>query len=162
MITFCTQCATRLESRAAYGRVRLVCPACGYIAFTDPKVAATVLIERAGRVLLTRRRIDPGRGRWCFPGGYVDFGEDPAEAARRECREETGLLIDGVRLLDVTFNGRVIVITYHAIASDDSQPTPGDDADRAAWFDPDDLPPLAFESMTQALAAWRARVGDRC
>ncbi len=157
MITFCPQCATRVQVQPVEGKARPVCPTCGYIAFRDPKVAATVLIERNGRILLTRRRIDPGKGHWCFPGGYVDFGEDPAEAARRECREETGLTLNHLELLDVSFNGRVIVITYHAIAADDAQPTPGDDADLAAWFAPDDLPPLAFESMARALAVWKNR-----
>lgn len=154
MMTFCPQCATRLESRLAHGKARPACPACGYVVFADPKVAATVLVERGGRLLLTRRRIDPGKGRWCFPGGYVDYGEDPIAAARRECREETGLALDDLGLLDVSFNGHVIVITYHATVNDDSSPTPGDDADRAEWFDPDDLPPLAFASMTQAITKW--------
>lgn len=157
MMTFCPQCATRVEVQQVEGKARPVCPNCGYIAFQDPKVAATVLIERDGHILLTRRRIDPGKGRWCFPGGYVDFGEDPAEAARRECREETGLTLHRLDLLDVTFNGRVIVITYHAMAPDDARPMPGDDADLVAWFAPDDLPPLAFESMDRALAAWKNR-----
>jgi 8-oxo-dGTP diphosphatase len=154
MITFCPQCATRVEVRLVESRARPVCPACGYVAFLDPKVAATVLIERDGRILLTRRRIDPGKGRWCFPGGYVDFGEDPVAAARRECREETGLTLHDLDLLDVAFNGRVIVITYHATIVDDSQPVPGDDADLVEWFAPHDLPPLAFESMARALAKW--------
>jgi ADP-ribose pyrophosphatase YjhB (NUDIX family) len=122
--------------------------------FVDPKVAASVLIERAGLVLLTRRAIDPGRGLWCFPGGYVDFGEDPAIAAMRECREETGLSLDQVTLLDVSFSGRVIVITYLAHAVVEADPVPADDADMVGWFAPDNLPPLAFENMQQTISLW--------
>lgn len=155
MITFCPQCATRVEQRPFEGKLRPTCPACGYIAFLDPKVAATVLIERDGRLLLIRRAIDPGRGRWCFPGGYVDFGEDPAAAAVRECREETGLAVERVTLLDVSFNGRVIVITYAAHA-DQGEPCAADDADRVGWFAPDDLPPLAFDNMTRPIEVWAA------
>jgi 8-oxo-dGTP diphosphatase len=154
---FCPQCATALDQRPFEGKLRPTCSGCGYIAFADPKVAATVLVERAGMVLLARRAIDPGRGLWCFPGGYVDFGEDPAVAAIRECREETGLVITEVSLLDVTFNGRVIVITYLAHASDGMEPTPADDADMAEWFVPDRLPPLAFPHMHQSIALWRER-----
>jgi 8-oxo-dGTP diphosphatase len=155
MMRFCPECATALEQRPFEGKLRATCPGCGYIAFVDPKVAATVLVECAGKVLLARRAIDPGRGLWCFPGGYVDFGEDPAVAAMRECREETGLMIPQVSLLDVSFNGRVIVITYFAPAPADAQPAPADDADMVEWFAPDSLPPLAFENMHLAIALWQ-------
>jgi ADP-ribose pyrophosphatase YjhB (NUDIX family) len=157
MMRFCPECATALEQRLFEGKLRPSCSNCGYIAFTDPKVAATVLIERAGNVLLARRAIDPGRGLWCFPGGYVDFGEDPALAAIRECREETGLTLTQLSLLDVSFNGRVIVITYHAHAPADIAPIPADDADMADWFAPDRLPPLAFANMHQSIALWQQR-----
>lgn len=160
MITFCPQCTTRVEQRLFEGKLRPTCPACGYIAFLDPKVAATVLIERDGRLLLIRRAIDPGRGRWCFPGGYVDFGEDPAAAAVRECREETGLTVERVTLLDVSFNGRVIVITYAARA-EEGEPRAADDADRVGWFAPDDLPPLAFDNMTRPIEVWGAMNAER-
>lgn len=156
MITFCPQCATRVEERPFEGKLRPTCPNCGYIAFADPKVAASVILVQHGKLLLTRRAIDPGRGLWCFPGGYVDFGEDPQAAAIRECREETGLIIDRLALLDVAFNGRVIVITYTAQADIRAAPVPADDADAVGWFAPDDLPPLAFGAMQQAIEKWQA------
>lgn len=155
MITFCPHCATRVEERIFEGRPRPICPGCGFIAFADPKVAATVLIERDGAVLLVRRTIDPGRGLWCFPGGYVDFGEDPALAAIRECREEVDLEVEQLRLLDVAFNGRVIVITYLARMLSSIEPTPRDDADMAAWFVPPELPPIAFSAVEQAITLWQ-------
>ena len=156
MITFCPQCATRVEERLFEEKPRPTCPQCGYIAFADPKVAATVLIERDGTILLVRRGIDPGRGLWCFPGGYVDFGEDPVVAAIRECREETGVAVKQLRLLDVSFNGRVIVITYLASSFNSAEPVPGDDVDLAAWFVPSDLPPLAFPGVEQAILVWQS------
>jgi 8-oxo-dGTP diphosphatase len=157
MMRFCPQCATALEERPFEGKPRPTCPRCGYIVFVDPKVAASVLIERAGLLLMTRRAIDPGRGLWCFPGGYVDFGEDPANAAIRECREETGLLVERLELLDVSFTGRVIVITYVAQAPANAAPVAADDADLVAWFAPDELPPLAFENMYSAITLWQSR-----
>jgi 8-oxo-dGTP diphosphatase len=154
MISFCPRCATPVEDRLFEGRPRPTCPACAYIAFSDPKVAAAVLVERDGQVLLIRRAIDPGKGLWCFPGGYVDFAEDPVVAATRECREETGLDVADLRLLDVAFNGRVIVITY-ATTTFAGDPAPGDDADRVSWFAADNLPPLAFGTMEQAIGRWK-------
>jgi ADP-ribose pyrophosphatase YjhB (NUDIX family) len=160
MITFCPECATRVEQRLIDGKLRPACPACNFVAFADPKVSATVLVERAGALLFIRRTIDPGRGLWCFPGGYVDFGEDPVQAAVRECREETGIVVDHLRLLDVSFNGRVIVITYHTSRFSPTDPVPGDDADMAAWFVPPTFPPLAFPAMEQTIMLWQ-RERDR-
>lgn len=145
-----------MEQRPIEGKLRSTCPACGFVAFADPKVAATVLIECNGEMLLVRRAVDPQRGRWCFPGGFVDFGEDPIDAARRECQEEAGISVDSLDLLDVGFNGRVIVITYVARIATAVAPTAGDDADLAGWFSPDDLPPLAFDTMAPAIEKWRA------
>lgn len=159
-MTFCPQCAARVEERPFEGKLRPTCPRCGYIAFADPKVAASVLLVRHGKLLLTRRAIDPGRGLWCFPGGYVDFGEDPQSAAIRECREETGLAINALELLDVAFNGRVIVITYTAQIDAAAVPVAADDADAVDWFAPDDLPPLAFDTMSGAINKWTA-ITDR-
>jgi ADP-ribose pyrophosphatase YjhB (NUDIX family) len=146
-----------MEQRPFEGKLRPSCPSCGLIVFADPKVAATVLIERDNELLFIRRTIDPGRGQWCFPGGYVDFGEDPMDAAMRECREETGLEVEDIRLLDVGFDGRVIVITYTARVNDSAMPTPGDDADRADWFAADALPTLAFKSMERPIEIWKNR-----
>lgn len=153
---YCPQCATRLEQRHFDGRQRPSCPTCSFIAFADPKVAATVIVERDGAVLFVRRNIDPGRGLWCFPGGFVDFGENPRAAAARECVEEAGLHVEDLRLLDVAFNGKVIVISYATRTFSPADPVPADDADAAEWFRPADFPPLAFEStMLPALEAWQ-------
>jgi ADP-ribose pyrophosphatase YjhB (NUDIX family) len=155
MITYCPRCATRVEERLVEGKLRPVCPSCGYIAFADPKVSATVLVERDGAILFIRRTMDPGRGLWCFPGGFVDFGEDPMLAAARECREETGIVVKDLRLLNVAFNGRVIVITYTTSSLSAAEPLAGDDADMAAWFVPPNIPPLAFPNMEQTLMLWQ-------
>ena len=157
MNTYCPQCATRVEERLFEGKLRPTCPQCGYIAFADPKVAATVLIERDGAILLVRRSIEPRRGLWCFPGGYVDFGEDPVVAAMRECQEEVGLAVEHLRLLDVSFDGRVIVITYMTNAFSPVEPVPGDDADLVEWFLPSNLPPIAFAAVERAIDVWQAQ-----
>ena len=81
--------------------MRPICPQCGWIHFVDPKVAAAVLIEQDGRVLLVRRVNEPFRGHWTLPAGFNNGGEDPAEAAARECIEETGLSVHVTRVLDI-------------------------------------------------------------
>lgn len=149
-----------MEDRAAYGKLRRACPACGYIHFQDPKVAAVIFIEQDSRVLLVRRAMNPERGKWALPAGYIDDGEDPHDAAIREVREETGLDIVITRLVDVqrgpTALGASIVIIYTAqVTGGTAQAL--DDAAAVQWFAASDpLPEFAFESTRQMLAAWIA------
>ncbi|MBN1995278.1 MAG: NUDIX hydrolase [Anaerolineae bacterium] len=160
--TYCPRCRTEMVDREAFGRVRRVCPECRFIQFIDPKVGASVLAEREGRVVLVRRKIDPARGSWCLPGGFMEMGETPQEAARRECREETGLDVEILDLIDVyyyqDFRGGGISIIYHGLVTGgDIQP--GDDVSTAGFFGPDELPKnIVFKSNLQALAAWQERL----
>ncbi len=157
-VRFCPACGAPVEWRQAYGRLRPVCPACGRVHFFDPKVAAAVLVEDAGRVLLVRRKSDPFRGTWTLPAGFVDAGEDPRLAAERECLEETGLQVRATRLLDVVpglehARGASIVIVYQAeITGGVLQAS--DDAEAAAFFSPGELPELGFEATRRVLAEW--------
>ncbi|MEB2289036.1 MAG: NUDIX hydrolase [Anaerolineae bacterium] len=158
---FCQVCGHSLEDRPVHGRVRRVCPACGFVHFEDPKVAVAAFIEDGGRVLLVRRAFNPERGKWALPAGYVDYGEDPAAAAIREVKEETGLDIAIAGVLGVSGGsgqfGASIVITYAATVLD-GVARPADDADAVLWLSPGDaLPDIAFTSTRQALAAWQQR-----
>ena len=154
-LNYCPRCGHALEDREAFGHVRRVCPACGLIVFRDHKVAAGVLVEHEGRVLLVRRRMKPREGMWTFPAGFVEFDEDPAKAAVRECREETGLEIEVTGLLDVIAGreherGADIVIIYCARLAG-GELSAGDDVDKAGFFAPGKLPPLAFRATQIAL-----------
>ena len=154
---FCLRCASELAPAEHFGRARLTCPACGWIHFEDPKVAAAVLLERGNQVLLVRRANEPFRGYWTLPAGFIDAGEDPREAARRECQEETGLVVEVTRVLDVVAGreharGADFVIVFQAEALAGSI-VPGDDADAVEWFARTGLPPLAFHATRQILRA---------
>jgi 8-oxo-dGTP diphosphatase len=133
-----------------FGRQREICPNCGWIHFADPKVAAAILLEENGRVLLVRRVNEPFRGMWTLPAGFVDADEDPARAAERECLEETGLTVRATHVIDVIAGrehprGADFVIVYQGeVVSGDLQPA--DDADQAEWFARDELPSLAFRA----------------
>jgi ADP-ribose pyrophosphatase YjhB (NUDIX family) len=136
--------------------VRPVCAQCGWIHFIDPKVAAAVLVEQDGRVLLVRRANEPFRGLWTLPAGFINGGEDPAVAAARECLEETGLSVRVIRVLDVIAGreherGADFIIVYHAEVIN-GELVPADDADAAEWFERDKLPPLAFRATQKILA----------
>jgi 8-oxo-dGTP diphosphatase len=154
-ILYCIRCGTLLIESEQFGRLRPTCPACGWIYFSDPKVAAAAYIEQQGKVLLVRRAGDPLRGRWSLPAGFIDAGEDPVEAILRECAEETGLVVGVTGLVDVFYGqehprGAHIVIVYRAEVLGGTL-RPGDDADLAAFFSPDNLPELAFSTTLKVL-----------
>jgi 8-oxo-dGTP diphosphatase len=154
-INFCQVCGAQLEQREAFGRIRPYCPSCGWVYFKDPKVAAAVLVEQDGRVLLVRRINVPQKGKWTLPAGFVDADEDPEQAAVRECLEETGLRVRITGLLDVIYGlehprGASIVILYRGVVVGGSM-SPKDDADAVGFFRPDELPPLAFEATRKAM-----------
>jgi len=160
-LNYCPHCGHALEERQAFGRVRRFCPDCDRVIFRDHKVAAGVIVERDGQVLLVRRRMQPGQGMWTFPAGFVDFDEDPAEAAVRECREETGLEVEITGLLDVIAGreherGADLVIVYCARPIE-GELQAADDVDRVAFFALNErgLPPLAFRATQVALDRWR-------
>lgn len=164
-MNYCPNCGHALEDRFVCGRVRRACPACDTVYFQDPKVAAAVLIERDGQVLLVRRTMEPEQGKWSLPAGFVDAEEDPREAAARECLEETGLEVKITSLFDVLYGrehprGASILIIYTAQIMG-GQLQPQDDADAAAFFAPDALPALAFTTTRTVLEKWRTTVGSR-
>jgi len=154
-VNYCPRCGNSLIEGIRYGRIRKVCPQCDWIYFADPKVAAAVLVEKNGKVLLVRRANDPAKGLWTLPAGFVDAGEDPARAAERECLEETGLKVEVKRLIEVMAGqehprGANITIFYQAeIIGGEEKPS--DDVDCVAYFGRDELPPLAFESTKRII-----------
>ncbi len=140
-----------------FGHLRPVCPSCGWIYFADPKVAAAILIEQDGRVLLVRRINEPFRGLWTLPAGFVDAGEDPRKAAERECLEETGLTVHATSVLEIIAGrehprGADFVIVYRGEMLSGNLKA-GDDADQAAWFRLDALPELAFRATKAVLGS---------
>ena len=98
---FCLWCGTALETRTIEGKQLPACPSCDFVLWPDPKLATAVVVESAGGIVVGKRSIDPGRGLWCLPGGYVDDYEHPAEAAARECQEEIGAAVVIAGLLGV-------------------------------------------------------------
>ena len=135
--------------------------------YFDPKVATILWLqpqhpERGERVLLVKRAIDPGAGRWALPGGFVDAGEGAATAAIREAHEELtvtvellGLLAifgreeypegdEGMADITIAFQARIVA----------GEPQAQDDAAEFAWFTKDRLPPLVFYPTKTLVARW--------
>ena len=158
---FCPKCTGLLEPTLVEGKRRPVCSKCGKIIFYDPKLATASVVAAKGRVLLVRRSIEPGMGLWSFPGGYVDRGEMVEKAAQREMLEETGLHIRIIGLLGLFSepDNPVVLAAYTGEVTAGS-PKPGPEVMELGFFDPDQLPPLAFPRDRQVIAAWLRTLTD--
>jgi len=154
---YCPICGGELESRLlkATEPMRLVCGTCGFVFYLDPKLAVgTIISDPNGRIVLVRRAIEPGYGKWVFPGGYVDRGEDVRLAAIREAREECGLEIRIDRLLNVySYPGRAPVVVVFTASVVGGCLGCDDESLEARYFDSPDIPwaELAFRSTREAL-----------
>ena len=161
---YCPRCAA--EIRLEKGRAE--CPACVFRAYAHSHPTASALVvDAAGRLLLARRAREPCEGLWDIPGGFLDEGEHPLDALRRELREETGLEVEPLEFLGVwidrygpgddapwTLN---LYWTARVIRGD---PRPADDVAELRWFAPEELPPeegLAFRNVAHAIRSWRSR-----
>ena len=154
---FCPVCGGALESRSIKNGdpARLVCTTCEFIFYLDPKLAVgTIITDEQNRVVLVKRAIEPGYGKWVFPGGYVDRGEEVRAAAVREAREETGLDVRLDRLINIySYAGRVPVIVVYAATMTGGCLGCDDEGLEARFFEPETIPwdELAFRSTREAL-----------
>jgi len=157
---FCPRCGGELASQLVDLRERLVCQACGFIFYINPKVAAGALVEDDGHVVLVRRGVEPGLGKWGLPSGFAEVDESIEETAIRECREETGLqiVVDdllGVYSYENVTQGRGVLVLYagHVVGG---ELRPGDDALEVGRFTPDEVPEdIAFRTHRRALHDWK-------
>ena len=160
---FCPRCGGVLEARRlkATEPERPVCARCGFVFYLDPKIAVgTIIATPENRLVLVRRAIEPGYGKWVFPGGYVDRGEQVLTAALREAREETGLQIRIDHLINVySYAGRAPVIIVYVATMLGGELAVDDEGLEVKWFPPDTIPwdELAFQSTTDALREFLGR-----
>lgn len=140
-------------------RKRLVCPDCGYIAYQNPKIVAGALCLYEDRFLLCRRAIEPRKGFWTFPAGYLELNESTAEGAVREAREEANadIVIEGlIGIFELPHISQLYVIHRATLAKPEY--SIGEETAEVVLFHWDDIPwdELAFTSVKWALEQHRA------
>jgi len=169
--TFCPDCGSRLESTIADDRERMRCPRCEAIVWHNPVPCAGVAVVDRSRpdpaVLCVERGIPPGVGEWTIPGGHIETGEEPPEAAARELEEETGVAVDPSDLEILAASAmppragkHVVTVHYVADWEDaDGEPVAGSDATDARFWTPADFDasdetfrPVHYERFREAAA----------
>ncbi len=162
---FCERCGAKLASKVPDGdsRERRVCPLCHHVHYLQPKVAAGTIAEIGGKIVLIKRNVEPRKGFWSFPCGFVEMDETLEEAARRETREEAGVDVEIVGHLGTysypsAYGVHVVVVAYHAMVTGGT-PVAGDDAIDLKLIERNTVPwdDLAFLSSHEAIKAWLAK-----
>jgi 8-oxo-dGTP diphosphatase len=161
---YCARCGTLTEQRLRGGRIRPVCPACGWVYYAKNATGAALLIVEGERVLLVQRAHQPFLGQWMLPAGFVEYGEFAEESAVREAEEETSLQVELSGLWGFYFGTddprNVAHLAVYAARRVGGELAAGDDAFDARFFHRDEIPAeIAFRSHQRALADWRADPG---
>lgn len=153
----CPLCGEDLAFRKVGGRSRPACGGCGFVLYLNPaSAAAAVVLGADRRVLLVKRAIQPFRGCWALPAGYQEFDEAPEVTAVREAREEAGVEVEVLSLLDLVFvpddPRKPANVAFYLCRPISGEPSPGAEEEDAGWFSLDDLPsPLGFDNYERIL-----------
>ncbi len=157
VLRFCLYCGAAFEKKHIEGRSRLVCTQCKEIHYQNPFPAATALVlNRHNQILLGKRAVEPAKGAWCLPGGFIEFDETMEQAALRELLEETGLKGEIVSFVGCfyqksTYYGGVIIFGYRVEAVH-GETCAGDDMEELMYCSLERLPPIAFDSHCKLIA----------
>ena len=161
-LNYCSRCGGRLEFGFVDGehRERLACSNCGFIAYVNPRlVVTTIPVTEDGRVVLLKRGIEPGRGMWAQPGGFLEVDETVTEAAIRETFEETGLVVQPGEVVGLysRLEAAVVVLVFEARVVGGEFHRNLEALDIEA-YEPDAIPwpKIAFSTTWWALRDWVA------
>ncbi len=142
-------------------RERRVCGTCGFVDYMNPRIVAGVVAHRGGKILLCRRAIEPRKGFWTLPAGFMELGESVEEGAAREAREEACAELELETLLGLYSIPRIGQVQVFFRARLINDPAPGPESLEVGLFDWDDIPQLelAFPSVRWALDHYRETEG---
>jgi ADP-ribose pyrophosphatase YjhB (NUDIX family) len=162
-LNFCSRCGAPLRFGAVDGedRERLACSACGHVAYVNPRLVVTTLpITESGEIILIRRGIEPGKGSWAQPGGFLEVDETVHQAAIRETWEETGLLVEPGEIVGLytRLEASVVTIVFEArIVGGTAAATP--EASEVVAYPPEAIPwsGIVFKTTMWALRDWLER-----
>jgi ADP-ribose pyrophosphatase YjhB (NUDIX family) len=160
-MNFCPSCGqpTTRQVPAGDNQLRVVCTVCHAIHYQNPRIVAGCIVECQGKILLCRRAIEPRRGYWTNPAGFMEIGESLLDAAARETREEALAEVSmGSMLSVVNVLPRAQVHIFFRAMLPEPRFGAGAESLEVQLFDPADLPwnELAFRSGTFSLQCFLA------
>ena len=153
---FCPFCGSSMKRVKSERGLRNRCPSCGFTQYKNPIPSVGAIAVKNGEVLLIQRGVEPAKGAWVFPTGFINEGESPPEACLRELKEETGLegkIVDIIEAYaeEADIYGHILVIMY-LVEVVGGKLRPGDDAADARFFPSNQLPDLLFNCFRDSMA----------
>jgi ADP-ribose pyrophosphatase YjhB (NUDIX family) len=144
-------------------RTRNVCTHCGYVEYANPKIVAGAVVHRDGKILLCKRAIEPRKGFWTLPAGYMENLEDVETAARREAHEEANADIELEGVLGIYSVPRISQVQILFRAALLNEPSAGPESEAVGLFAWDEIPwdELAFPTVYWALRQYDETKGDK-
>lgn len=162
---FCPQCGSEVIHRVPPGdnRERAVCGACNTIHYSNPKIVVGCVPEFEGKILLCKRAIEPRRGYWTLPAGFMENGETTSDGAARETLEEACAEVEMAELYTVVNLPRIsqVYMMFRATLKHGDAPDSfavGEESLEVRLFDEQDIPwgQLAFPTINYTLEHWFA------
>ena len=160
---FCPVCGHKLVLKKLGHHKRLVCQnkKCLFIFYQNSKPTASAIITKGNRVLLTKRAVDPKKGYWDAPGGFLEKDEQPKAGLKREIKEELAVDIKIIKMLGI-YTGEYLqkhpestLNIYYLAKITKGKMRPADDVTESRWFAKNELPKkLAFQNNREALRDW--------
>ena len=149
-LIYCSTCKSKNKFSHIEGQIRYHCQECKTIHYQNPKPTSTLICTKKNQILFVKRAFEPGKGEWSLPGGFIELGETPEDAAKRELKEETNLNGEVIKLLGHCshFNsvfGDILLIGMEMKIENWENLKVGDDALEAGFFEINNCPELVFD-----------------
>ena len=163
---FCPKCGNKLINIKENNRVRLQCSNCKFVFYQNSKPTASALILDGDQVLLGKRNINPSKGMWDVPGGFLESREHPEDGMKREVLEETGLKVEiiamtGIFMDKYGIDGDATLNICYTVKITGGKEKTGDDLEELRWFKIFKLPKkIAFKNgreMLNKLKEWQRK-----
>lgn len=155
-MNFCTHCGKPVEHRIPAGdnRLRHICPSCGTVHYQNPRVVVGCIPVYRDRILMCLRDIEPRKGYWTLPAGFLENGETTADGAKRETLEETGAIVSDLApylMVDIVHVNQIYLMFLANLANPDFNPTP--ESAEVKLVDEKDIPwdDIAFKVIEKTL-----------
>ena len=164
-LIYCSTCKSKNKFSYIEGQIRYHCQECKTIHYQNPKPTSTLICTKNNQILFVKRAFEPAKGEWSLPGGFIELGETPEDAAKRELKEETNLNGEVVKLLGTCshFNsvfGDILLIGMTMDINNWEELKTGDDAYDATFFNIKECPILAFECHQKIFEMYINRIKE--
>lgn len=162
---YCPICGKKLQNGFIDGRKRKNCPVCNFVDYQNPLPCVSIIGMKGDKTVLIKRGIEPSKGSWAPPSGFMEYDETPEETALRELYEETSLRAEIIKLLGAhsqhtEIYGNLVVIIF-LVKITGGKIKAGDDAEEARFFRIEELPEMKYEFYNEAIAKTKKWIKER-